>query len=141
MGEEVIGALRSYVSRLLELNIPLASAVLFGSRARGDWLMESDIDLLLILRQSNARFIDRIGELSRYWSGKWSLELFPYTISEVVELINRGSVGIYDALDHGIVIYDDGAFARLREAFRRAISEGVVRKVNGWWTIPSGNIT
>lgn len=65
-----------------------------------------------------------------------SLEVFTYTLDEVKRLMNRGSISLYDALDYGIVIHDDGTFEKLREIFKRAINEGIIRRVNGWWTIP-----
>ena len=43
------------------------------------------------------------------------LEVFPYTIDKVKRLMNKGSTVLYDALDYGVVIYDDGTFEKLRE--------------------------
>ncbi len=65
-----------------------------------------------------------------------ALEVFPYTIDEIKRLMNKGSIALYDALDYGIVIYDDGTFEKLREVFRKAVNEGIIRRIGDWWTIP-----
>jgi len=137
MDQEVIDAVRSYIGKLIKAGYPIKSAVLFGSRARGDWLVTSDVDLLVIIPNTQQGFIERIVEFSRFWDGPWALDVFPYTIDEVRRLLNRGSVALYDALDYGLVIHDDGTFQRLRELFRDAVNRGVIRRVNGWWTIPT----
>ncbi|RLE75072.1 MAG: nucleotidyltransferase domain-containing protein [Thermoprotei archaeon] len=138
MGREVVECLREYVDKLRRLGFPVASAVLFGSRARGDHLRHSDVDLLVILRRSSDPFLNRVAELARHWDEGYHLEVFPYTTDEVKALMNRGSVAIYDALDHGVVIVDDGTFEELRERFREARSKGIVgRGARGWWRVPS----
>ena len=47
--EEVIRLLRERLARLAEV-LPLRRAVLFGSYARGDYTVASDVDLLLVYR-------------------------------------------------------------------------------------------
>ncbi|GAB6947327.1 hypothetical protein JCM16161A_14570 [Vulcanisaeta sp. JCM 16161] len=136
MGEEIINELRKYVRCLVEHGYRINSAVLFGSRARGDWLINSDVDLLIIIPGSEKSFLDRVRDFMACWDLGLALEVFPYTLDEVKRLMNRGSISLYDALDYGIVIYDDGTFEKLREIFKRAINEGIIRRVNGWWTIP-----
>ena len=136
MGKEIINELRRYVQCLIEHGHRINSAVLFGSRARDDWLIDSDIDLLIIIPNSGKNFLERIRDFTACWDLGLALEVFPYTVDEVKRLMNKGSIALYDALDYGVVIYDDGTFEKLREVFRKAVNEGVIRKVNGWWTIP-----
>ena len=142
MGEEVVKRLKEFASKLLEKGFGLRSLVLFGSRARGDHLRTSDADVLLIL-ETDEDFLKRIRRLSDFWCWESGIpiEPFPYTPEEVVHLINKGSITIYDALEHGVVIYDDGTFARLRAKFREALEKGVVRRgVCGWWELPRGRV-
>ena len=136
MGEEVINELRRYIQCLVEHGRRINSVVLFGSRARGDWLIDSDVDLLIIIPRSERGFLERVRDFTICWNSEIALEVFPYTIDEVRRLMNRGSIALYDALDYGIVIYDDGTFGKLREVFRKAVNEGVIKRVNGWWTMP-----
>ncbi|BDR91971.1 nucleotidyltransferase domain-containing protein [Vulcanisaeta souniana] len=136
MGEEVIHELRRYIRCLIEHGHRINSAVLFGSRARDDWLINSDIDLLIIILNSEKSFLERVREFTTCWNLGIALEVFPYTIDEIKRLMNKGSIALYDALDYGIVIYDDGTFEKLREVFRKAVNEGIIRRIGGWWTIP-----
>lgn len=67
MGEEIINGLRKYVRCLVEHGYRINSAVLFGSRARGDWLINSDVDLLIIIPGSEKSFLDRVREFMACW--------------------------------------------------------------------------
>ncbi len=96
------------------------------------WLREATKELELARRD----FLDKISEFLKCWNKGLPLEVFPYTINEVKRLMNRVPITIYDALDHGIVIHDDGTFEELRTIFKDALSKGIIRRVDGWWTIP-----
>mgnify|MGYP001773731557 CR=1 FL=1 len=135
--EEVIAHLSSYVDTVRGSGFEVVSAVLFGSRARGDELLSSDIDLLLILGSCSYGFVERVVVLSRFWDGKLCLEVFPYTKDEVMMLFSRGSITLYDCLEHGIIVYDNGFFSSLRRLFVELVGEGVIRRgPNGWWMFP-----
>ena len=56
--------------------------------------------------------------LKRY-RGKLPLEPWCYTPSEVVEsLERRPRIDIIDAVEHGIVLYDDGFWSYIRRKYR-----------------------
>jgi hypothetical protein len=58
--------------------------VLFGSRARGDWLLDSDADVLIVSPDFAARrFVHRSADVLRYWRGRVDLEVFCYSPAEV----------------------------------------------------------
>lgn len=61
---------------------------LFGSWARGDIHRGSDIDLLII-KQTQKRFFDRIEEVLRIYKGKIALEPLVYTPEEFVQMKKR----------------------------------------------------
>jgi predicted nucleotidyltransferase len=46
--QSIIKEIRQYLARVAEAGIPVASAVLFGSYARGEQRRESDIDILVL---------------------------------------------------------------------------------------------
>jgi len=141
VGEEVIEHLKHYVEKIKSKGYPLRSLVLFGSRARGEHLKESDVDVLVIVDIEDMDFIERMRILSRLWDAPYALEVFAYTLEEVKGLINRGSIHIYDALEHGIVIYDDGTFEYLRKKFKEAMDRGIVKRdIRGWWTLPKSRV-
>jgi len=63
----VIAHLRKFKKRLQE-RFHLEEMILFGSRARGDWLYSSDIDLILVSEDFRPiGFLDRICEIAEEW--------------------------------------------------------------------------
>lgn len=67
--------------------------ILFGSRARGDWLFTSDVDLMIVSPDfGGLRFVDRSAEILRYWSGRVDLQVFCYTPVEIAK--RRQEIGI-----------------------------------------------
>lgn len=57
--------------------------ILFGSRARGDWLLTSDADLMIVSPVfGGRRFADRSAEVLRDWRGRVDLKIFCDTPAE-----------------------------------------------------------
>ncbi len=77
--------------------------VLFGSLAEKRAVPGSDADILIILKEDERRFLDRIEE----WLGRFSIdfpvEVFPYTEKEMDVPIVR------EALRSGVVLYEQVA--------------------------------
>jgi hypothetical protein len=60
--------------------------LLFGSRARGDHLVDSDVDILIVSEHfEGVNWLKRIGDVSLYWDGLVALELLCYTPAEFEE--------------------------------------------------------
>ena len=81
--------------------VPHAEILLFGSLAQGDWLEESDIDLIIIsdnFKETN--YITRVYTLKK---GLTRIHIIPLTKKEFEER-RRGSVIIEEALTHAIKI-------------------------------------
>ncbi len=74
-------ALARFVAACREREEILA-VVLFGSFARGGFGVGSDVDLLLILRESPLPFLDRI-PLYRPVDFPIDVDVFPYTLAEI----------------------------------------------------------
>ena len=67
--------------------------ILFGSRARRDWLLDSDADLMVISPDfEGLRFADRSAEILWRWRGRVDLEVFCYTPAEIAD--RRRDIGI-----------------------------------------------
>jgi predicted nucleotidyltransferase len=115
----------------LEARHAVAFAVLFGSRARGDAHAGSDYDLLVGLTGEDARrWIDRLADFE---GAQPAVEVFPYARSEWEAMFHADHPLLLEALEDGIVIADDGSFARLRTVFRKWRREGrLVRRPGGW---------
>jgi len=78
-------------------------ALLFGSRARGDHLLDSDVDLLLVSRDFGPNFHTRIREVAREWDSLVPLEPICYTLDEFDELRKRHGI-VRQASLEGILV-------------------------------------
>ena len=75
--------------------------ILFGSRARGDWLLTSDADVMIVSPDfAGRKFVDRSAEILRYWRGHVDLEAFCYTPAEIAERRHENEI-IAQALKEG----------------------------------------
>lgn len=125
--------LARFVERLLaERSEEIEFIVLFGSMARGDWLPDSDYDVLIGLRRDDhKRLVDRIGEFEALAPGR--VEVFPYSLAEWQRMFAEYHPLLLDALEHGVALWDRGEFARMRETFRQWLASGRVRRwMSGW---------
>jgi len=81
------------LKRRLQGRIRVEQMILFGSRARGDWLLTSDADVMIVSPDFvGRRFVDRSAEILRHWRGRVDLEAFCYTPAEIAE--RRHEIGI-----------------------------------------------
>jgi predicted nucleotidyltransferase len=76
--------------------------LLFGSRARGDYLVESDVDVLIVSRKfEGMNWLKRIRDVSLLWEGLVTLEPICYTPAEFEE--KKKMIGIVnEAVREGI---------------------------------------
>ena len=89
---EVVRGLR-VLKRRLSRKIHVDRIILFVSRARGDWLLTSDADVMIVSPDfASRRFVDRSAEILRHWRGRVDLEVFCYTPAEIEE--RRHEIGI-----------------------------------------------
>lgn len=97
---ELIAEVRAFLRRL-----GAREAILFGSRARGEELLHSDVDLIVISPTFAGRpFPERLRLLQEQWVLPYFLEGLPYTPEEIEKL--RRSRGIVArALEEGIHIH------------------------------------
>lgn len=129
--------IENYIGNITKKGYALVSAVLFGSRARGDNLTSSDVDLLLVVENPDKNFVERLQIFSALWGHKTPLEVFVYTPDEVREMFVRGSITLYDALNEGVLIRDTNFMTHLKQAFKIALDEKILSKsVRGWWKLP-----
>ncbi|RLE79244.1 MAG: hypothetical protein DRJ51_08155 [Thermoprotei archaeon] len=139
--EDLEEELREFVYRKLLNKFEVVSVILIGSRARGDSLKGSDVDLLVILERCDMSYFERVQSIISLWKHRLVLNVFPYTTLETIRLTNRGFITVLDALEHGVIIYDNGFFSRLREKFREALKSGIIaRSKRGWWKVPTRKI-
>ena len=79
--------------------------VLFGSAARGKRDLDSDVDLLIIKKQTPLYGADRIRELSRIIERNIPLDLLIYRPEEFEKRVQMGDPFLKSVLKEGKVLY------------------------------------
>lgn len=103
MGQKLPGLSRLIAS--LKRDLRLDRAILFGSRARADWLMDSDVDLVIVSPDFEGKFFtDRAEEVLRLWKGNVSLHPICLTPDEFEERKQRITV-VREASRKGVIVY------------------------------------
>lgn len=94
----------SYVDELKK-KIKLEKVILYGSRARGDALKNSDIDLIIISDDfERFSFLERLEFLELQWKYSIPIEAIGYTAKEYEEM--SGKIGIIsEVVKYGKEIY------------------------------------
>lgn len=98
--QRILEIVNRFIQGLEEAGVRVAEAYLFGSYARGDWIEESDIDLIVVSPDfQGMRWLDRLDLATKVWLRlgleKW-VEVFPYTPEEFKKA-REGSVVVRDA--------------------------------------------
>jgi len=102
--------------------------VVFGSRARGDWKPWSDVDVLVVLREAPRGF-------ERLTAVPYAPMVQPwvYTEGEARAALESFDLALLDALEHGVVLYDDGFWGELKGRFAALKEEWGLEEVEGGW--------
>lgn len=133
-----------YISRLKNVlyeiyGEKLISAVIFGSYVKGDFSMNSDIDLLLVVEndEENPRkrlynFYEIIDKLS--FNMQWIISPIILTLEEA----EKFSPLYLEIFENHEVLYDKGFFAKLCTKLQDYIRQGKIAKksfrgYNYWW--------
>ncbi|MBI2666258.1 nucleotidyltransferase domain-containing protein [Candidatus Woesearchaeota archaeon] len=85
MGKAEIGIVKQLKSFkvILSKKMKVEKMILYGSRARGDALKHSDVDVLLVSKYfQDVPFLERMYLSSKGWKYKPPLEMFCYTPQE-----------------------------------------------------------
>jgi predicted nucleotidyltransferase len=91
--EPLLARLTERAHQLLVSNPNVLEVGLFGSLVRGDYGPGSDADLLVVLAVDTRRFVDRIPEFLRHFSGVGiDVDVFPYTREEIAVMQDAGLV-------------------------------------------------
>lgn len=114
----------------------LYSLILFGSYAKGIAQTYSDIDILIILNWKFTDWTERrdleIELRKRLYRTVGQVSPKVGSIEELKVALEALSPLILDILDSGIMLYDNGAFAKLKEHFKHLASTQVVKRADYW---------
>lgn len=116
----------------LSKKLRVTSLVVFGSRARGENLNDSDYDLLVLSPDfEDLSRPDRIFLLLETWEALKPLEPVAMTPEEFMQA--EGAL-VWDILDCGLVIRDEGVFEDKRRQFLKRLACGELKKEEGFWS-------
>jgi predicted nucleotidyltransferase len=100
----VLAATRKAVRALARRRPEVRRVVLFGSMARGEAVPGSDVDLLVVLSESQEKFLDRIPRYKP--SGiPIGVDVFPYTEAELKRMVEEGNPFVRHALAEGVILF------------------------------------
>jgi len=116
-----------YVKRVGK-RVKLHAAILFGSRARGDHKPWSDYDILLI-GEFKEPYLERLKILFDLTEGiRIPIEPHPYTIDEVLMMLERGNPMIVDAIEEGKQILMDEEYEKILGKYREMKKAGKLKR-------------
>ena len=102
--KRVMELLNQYLKKVNK-KFKIERAILFGSRAGNDWLLNSDVDLILISKDFRGiPFRKRMSEVIEYWDEFIDLEVICYTPEEFDRLSKMITIA-KEAKEKGIVIF------------------------------------
>jgi len=105
MGERefIIEKLKEF-KKELSGEIKVEKIIFFGSRARGDFRKESDIDLIIVSKDfKNKNFLKRPVGMYNHWKIDYPVDFICYSTDEFKALEKRISI-VSHALKEGVVI-------------------------------------
>lgn len=101
----VLEATRKAVQALALRRPEVLRIILFGSMARGDAVPGSDVDLLIVLTESDRPFLERISQY-RPTGIPIGVDVFPYTDQELTKMLEEDNGFIKQALEDGTTLFD-----------------------------------
>ncbi len=104
--------------------------LLFGSRAKGDFLKDSDIDLLIVSSNLPDDVRDRALD---FFNDKLPVQPFVLTPSELGERIEKLDFLIFDAFEEGVILYSSMDTGRIQDMLHKSKEHFKLQRVkNGW---------
>lgn len=91
-------------SKKVKMNYPDAKIYLFGSRARDDWLKDSDYDVIIVSdKYKDKKILERSSAFYDFWDNNEDLELIAYTYDEFSRMKRKSSI-LIDAQKYWIEV-------------------------------------
>jgi predicted nucleotidyltransferase len=100
----VLSLARETAARIAAAYPQVLRIIVFGSFARGDYGTRSDLDLLIILKESEKSMRELLGELLRF-SPAYPADFVPLTQFELKSRLAEGDPFLSRAIAEGIILY------------------------------------
>ncbi|MHA1721376.1 MAG: nucleotidyltransferase domain-containing protein [Promethearchaeota archaeon] len=107
----------------LRNRVNLIAFIIFGSRARGDYLPYSDFDVLIVA-DFKEKYISR-GEWIVQIAPDVAIDIFTYTPNEFENLFNSYNLTAIDSIGEGIVLVGDNFYKKYKKKFEFFIANGM----------------
>ena len=78
--------------------------IIFGSIAKNNYTGTSDVDIAIILKESDLSFIERIVKYRKYFDLDIGVDLFVYTFSEFEKMKRENNFFVKEIIDYGISV-------------------------------------
>ena len=100
----IMKAVERLVAELAQKYPEIEEISLFGSFARDEAVPGSDVDILIMLMDTSLPFRDRI---RKYMPSSFpvGIDIFPYTRSEIEEMLNEGNYFLKSAIQDSILLF------------------------------------
>jgi len=105
-------ALLRYVERTVQEHPEVVAIILYGSFPKGTFTPQSDIDLLIVLKESREGILDRIPHFLDLYL-PFPSDVLPYTVGELRRLFERSPKFKNEILSSGQILFGGKAFDRL----------------------------
>ena len=106
--EELLALAREMADRIGTGHPQALRVLLFGSFARGDYSPRSDLDFLVILKESAESISERIANLLQY-APPYPVDVLPLTEAEVTARLEEGDPFLRQALKESILLWEGKA--------------------------------
>ena len=100
---KILNKLRKIIEKIKNIEKDnLLDIILFGSLAKGDFTGLSDLDIAILLKNSDLNFIERIKKYIKYFDIEIPVDIFVYTVSEVEKMKKEKNYFIKEIINNGI---------------------------------------
>ncbi|KKN13284.1 hypothetical protein LCGC14_1007940 [marine sediment metagenome] len=119
------------LSEIINKKVSLECVILFGSRARSDFMENSDLDMIFV-GDFKESFINRPTIIYEHYKLSLGLDAFCYRTNEFNKMFHEGIVSILDAIDHGICVFGCDFYKEYKEKLEKLKEKGLKRDPPVW---------
>lgn len=106
--------------------------ILFGSLAKKNFGLGSDIDIIVVSNNFSKNFQVRLKNLFLLNETFLPIEAIGYTVKEFKNMLKKGNPIILDAMNEGVVLYEKGSiFSEMKKLFEN-LKKGFIKVDFGW---------